>query len=66
MSILRVFNRQLRMLRHPLFVAILGKMRYNVWGQGGVAAVQEGYYTKMENDELTEVVYGNKNEYTDT
>ncbi len=30
-SILRVYNRQLRMLRHPLFVANPTKMRYNAF-----------------------------------
>ena len=37
MCIFRVYNRQLRMLRHPLFVAIPGKMRYNVF------RTKEGY-----------------------
>ena len=36
-SISPVYNRQLRMLRHPLFVANLGKMRYNVF------RTREGY-----------------------
>ena len=37
MCIFRVYNCQLRMLRHPLFVAIRGKMRYNI------SKTREGY-----------------------